>query len=413
LKGVGPRCDSAVRSTRLVRLCQDQPNPTPCGAPPQLAKSSDDAQPMLYTAPNQFKMQATRVSLFRYVSAAIHPPLLDKQHVTQLLLSLNKSFHDQIARKAVRSTSALENHFESILSNPLLVTPASRLGPTHQAQIALSQLQLSFAQGRFNQAALRQCLLHFTNAPSTQKSAATIYHLLNSSDSSLLKTLDREVQIQLIRLLVRDGEHAILHSWIRSSTSRLVLPHYIQACISENNIAFAVQQALTLVPYTNEQSIGGLMVIASHLLGHVPDAAEIPQSVYLNLQQESERLATSFKTLRSRFTYATLALLNPDSKLANTHPALTFFKSSLPKEQKSAQARVNQLQLALKLAESLMNKSEYADATWVLNLAKQSFPEELGLPNESSAPVHKKEKKEASQQQKAAVLSRLDGLLST
>jgi hypothetical protein len=364
-------------------------------------------------------MQATRVSLFRAVASTFHAPLVDKQSVTLLLQTLNKSLHGRLSRQAIKSNSALENHFEYILLNPLIAfTPTvESTGPP--AQVAFTQLQAGLAKGTFNQQALTQCLYHLARSPVTRAAAqlpAKLFRLLQSSSFASVSQIDRPSQIQLMKLLVRENEHDIAYHWIQNSLSTVPLPHYLQACIAEQNVTFAIKAAMALVPQMTQQAIGGLMVIAVHLLGHVPDSAEIPEELYQQLIRQSNRIADSYSSSRTHFTHATLALLNPDPSLANSEVAQQYFESPDGIESTNAHGRLNQLQLALRLAESLLAKSDYTKAAWILDFAKLNFPNELGISNKSQTDSNTSRstaKKESSPQKHADVLSRLDGLLST
>jgi hypothetical protein len=194
-----------------------------------------------------------------------------------------------------------------------------------------------------------------------------------------------------------------------------LLTSYLQQCIRERGLDFAISATVRLIPELNSNVIPGIIAIPKHLLHHPPDVTEVSREVYDAMIKATNDLVTKSQNSYSIFTSSTLALLNPST--SNPIPALEFVRS-LSQNSEALQIwgapqnqtlRTLSLQLILRLSEVLINKEDYQNATWVLSFAQTTFPEELGR----IKPTTKRTSEKDSAHNDSAILGRLDGLLST
>jgi hypothetical protein len=369
-------------------------------------------------------MQATRASLFRYLSSSIHPPLLDQRSATLLLLALSTSFQTHLDRQ-ITSKDLSKRHFERLLFHPIFNPPPPTTNDQSSRLDTFTEFQRAIAQGNLTPWVVKTCLASISKSSDGYEPDAIgikFINLLRSTDEPLFQRIlnHGSCRVYLIRLLILEKQHDVVRKLIQERRSRSLLNSYLQVCILEEGIEYAIRVANQLIielmptrPGGKKAVHHGFIAIPMHLLMNPHDIAGVSTEAYDLLLKNA--LALAGNPGRSKYgevLYATLALCKPKSP--NPTPALNFFNSvaedvDLTKLWNDRVIRRLSLHLILRLSDILIKQERFEEATWSLSFAQSTFPTELGLDKERSFKPVSRSKSVTNE----AILGRLEGLLST
>lgn len=385
-------------------------------------------------------MKASTISGLRYLTSKIHPPLpLSPRESQQLLSLLNASFRQQLDREhpnhLSKKVGIADNHFRSILSNPLFTN--SRIRPQSSASLKSSQPGNSFeklqhlvsnpmdhfkqqvAEGAANletaRQCLRACLRNWTalqrdetiKAHGPTKVCGPILHWLWSrgSHQSLEFLEDKKFLALLMPFLVLEGRKQVIRQWLQMLSDTLrCLP------VGEKEVSAQVSvQAALLKLYikTIIQYGGGLSEALTEFLTIVNEASTwvYPHSSWTSSALAPAGKGLAFLLTRSSSTtkcsadqytaflraldtwvspatiaYFSAALplhhpLNPDAA-----PSLRYLQArslkTLAKSNSYSRQRI--VCLCLDTAQILLLKRHHTDASWVMGFLQDNFAEEIG-----------------------------------
>jgi hypothetical protein len=318
------------------------------------------------------------------------------------------------------SKHVLNKHFEDLLLHPTFNPPKAPVHSQHSPETAFAIFQRHLARGTVNVNHIEACLKVISLAPSTTKTISLgvkLVSLLQSSNQISLRdaSKSRLARHHLMAILVNEDRHELARKIIQDLENPAFLASYLQLCIRERGLEFAISAAGRLLPDIKSNIIPGIIAIPKHLLQHPPDVAEVSKEVYNAMMKVTKDLLSRSQSSYSIFTYSTLALLNPTA--SNPKPALEFVRSLIQNPEvfeiwsipQNRTLRTLSLQLILKLSEVLINQEDYQNAGEVLSFAQATFPEELGRVK----PTTKHTTEKVSSRNESTLLGRLDGLLST
>ncbi|MCJ1253297.1 Saccharopine dehydrogenase [Lignoscripta atroalba] len=384
-------------------------------------------------------MKTSTILSFRSLTSKIHPPLSLNPRETQKLLSLlTASFRQQLdqehPRPATKEAHVTDNHFYTILTNPLFRVPSAkrrtpRVFGDHGHDTTLGDLQglirrplehfnQQVAAGTATIGTAQHCLdAHLKNliaSPSddtkkvlrSSQAGAVILSWLWASglEKSTNFLEDQSFVNALMPFMVAEGREQHVWRWLERLQDSLIRGQIDGSRAIFQNVSTQahILQRLILSKNRFENTLDGAMetfLQASDIITSSPQTlrsyaskilAPAAKSLFSLLTQPQKRVLLRLGTFNSfvrkmdvwtsKGGYYHVLLLLHHPKHPDGSPALRYLKDmdSNTLEKLNIRKRRNIIHMSLKAAQTLLTQKRDVDAAWIMAFLQENFAQEIG-----------------------------------